>query len=53
MIRKGAKANPAKAASIANAILASSGDEGVAIATALKHVNNPKAKPKHKRLFPG
>ena len=50
MIKKGAKQMPGKAAEIANAILSRSGDEGMAIATALKKVNHPKAK--RKKLFP-
>ena len=43
MIRKGAKRGAGKAARMANAILAESGNEGMAIAMALKHANKPKA----------
>ena len=50
MIKKGAKGNAAMAARMANHILAASGNEGMAIATALKKVNHPKAK--RKKLFP-
>lgn len=50
MMKKGAKHMPGKAADIANAILRRSGDEGMAIATALKHVNKPKAN--RRKMFP-
>jgi len=50
MLKKGARRKPGKAAAIANAILRRSGNEGMAIATALKKVNKPKAK--RRKLFP-
>jgi len=50
MMKKGARKNPGKAAEIANAILRRSGNEGMAIATAMKHVNKTPAK--RRKLFP-
>jgi hypothetical protein len=49
MKKKGAKRMYPKAAEMANAILRDSGDEGMAIATALKHVNKPGAKKARRR----
>lgn len=50
MIKKGAKGDAAKAARMANHILAASGNEGMAIATALKHSN--KKTHARRKLFP-
>ena len=51
MMKKGAKSEPAKAARMANHILAASGNEGMAIATALK-ASNKKTYGRHRKLFP-
>jgi len=50
MMKKGAKGDAAKAARMANHILAASGNEGMAIATALKHSNHSPAR--RRKLFP-
>ena len=49
MKKKGAKRLYSKAAAQANAILRESGDEGMAIATAMKQVNHPGAKKRRRR----
>jgi hypothetical protein len=52
MKKKGAKRMFPQAAAQANAILRESGDEGMALATAMKHVNKPGACKKARRRFP-